>query len=160
MKVSKDLREHIEAQVRAKAAPAREELDALIQAEEAKAREFHDRLDAMAEPVRRRIAEEVEKAFGRGEFRMKWSQSSPTNIRLPSVNGRGDYETKDLGRLHRRRSDLGERTSSRVREIVVALELGGTADDLERMLSETSFAKFRPGIPGRPVHPRRKGGAE
>lgn len=157
MKVSKDLREHIEAQVRAKAAPAREELDALIEAEEAKAREFHDRPDAMAEPVRRRIAEEVEKAFGRGEFRMKWSQSSPTNIRLPDVKGRGDYETKDLGRLHRRRSDLVERTSSRVREIVVALELGGTADDLERMLSETSFAKFRP---GRTARPRGKGGAK
>ena len=91
MKVSKDLREHIEAQVRAKAAPAREELDALIQAEEAKAREFHDRLDAMAEPVRRRIAAEVEKAFGRGEFRMKWSRSSPTNICLPAVKGRDDH---------------------------------------------------------------------
>ena len=157
MKVSKDLREHIEAQVRAKAAPAREELDALIQAEEAKAREFHDRLDAMAEPVRRRIAAEVEKAFGRGEFRMKWSHSSPTNICLPDVKGRSDYETKDLGRLQRRRCDLNEGISLRVREIVVALELGGNSDDLERMLSETSFEKFRP---VRPARPRRKGGAE
>lgn len=160
MKVSKDLREHIEAQVRAKAAPALKEIRALIEAEEAKALEFHARLDAMAEPVRRKIAAEVEKAFGGGVFKMKYSSFAKDMVVLPHVGGRGDFESPDLRRFQILNSDIMVMMTTRTREIVAKLELGGTADDLERMLSETSFAKFRPGIPGRPVHPRRKGGAE
>ncbi len=138
MKVSKDLREHIVSQVNAKAAPAIRAINERIDEEKRKAAEFFARIDALAEPVRRRIAAEVEKA--KGEYRATGYRKTLANtIVLPEVEGKNNFESLGLAPLEVRRSDIRDKAERRVREIVVALELGGTAEDLARMLAETSF---------------------
>lgn len=124
MRVSKTVREYIEAQVE-QAYPHEEKYYSDLQSEQ------QNKVDDWIEGKLKAIAEEAEHLFGdlyeagEGKKKFDFSGRAGWNIRLKSAI--------KCDELRRKRK---EKVNKKISEIILTLELGGNKADLDRMLSE------------------------
>lgn len=130
MRITKVVKEYIEERITEKVMP-KYELEK-IEAErqlEVKNKFFEE----LAEELEAIATERMEKFLAENPFLKKTKKQNISTVYYDSVNFTDRYL---LSSVHNWKKRAKEEISNKTRNIIVALELGGTKEDLERMISE------------------------
>ena len=130
MRITKVVKEYIEERITEKVMP-KYELEK-IEAErqlEVKNKFFEE----LAEELEAIATERMEKFIAGNPFLKKTKKQNISTVYYDSVNFTDRYL---LSSVHNWKKRAKEEISNKTRNIIVALELGGTKEDLERMISE------------------------
>ena len=130
MRITKVVKEYIEERIIEKVMP-KYELEK-IEAErqlEVKNKFFEE----LAEELEAIATERMEKFLAENPFLERTERQNISTVYYDSVNITDRYL---LSSVHNWKKRAKEEISNKTRNIIVALELGGTKEDLERMISE------------------------
>ena len=130
MRITKVVKEYIEERVTEKVWP-KYELEK-IEAErqlEVKNKFFEE----LAEELEAIATERMEKFLAENPFLKRTERKNISTVYYDSVN---IIDRHLLSSVHNWKTRAKEEISNKTRNIIVALELGGTKEDLERMISE------------------------
>lgn len=130
MRITKVVKEYIEERITEKVWP-KYELEK-IEAErqlEVKNKFFEE----LAEELEAIATERMEKFLAENPFLERTEKQNISTVYYSSVN---IIDRRLLSSVHNWKTRAKEEISNKTRNIVVALELGGTKEDLERMISE------------------------
>lgn len=131
MRVSKTIKEYLEAQLKKKAF-ASPELAQLKEKADTEAEAFKTEMEALKEETLAKASEIIEK------HDMKYAYGENKNGRIVdfyinSWNTPASKESRDF------EINLRNAVADKLNDIVISLELGGTKEDLERYIQEVSF---------------------
>ena len=130
MRITKVVKEYIEERITEKVLP-KYELEK-IEAErqlEVKNKFFEE----LAEELEAIATERMEKFLAKNPFLKRLKKQNISTVYYSSVDFIDRYH---LSSVHNWKTRAKEEISNKTRNIILALELGGTKEDLERMISE------------------------
>lgn len=142
MKMNKEVKNYIASLVEKKAATKRAELTKAQYEAEAKCKatldKFQKDIDAVTAPVVGKI-EALMKKYGISHETDWRGVREPVEIRVDGVGGDNKALNDAYSKASAKVCAFDEKVRTTVGEVIAKLSLGGTAEDLERIVSELKF---------------------
>lgn len=141
MKLNKQTVQYINTLVQNKAKAKKDELDAEAAKVEAKAKKERGAYEAEIEAICKEAAKKAEAAMKKHgiAFDTYWNgEIAKPEVEIGHTGG-ADKFAGEIERIERRKRELEAKIAEKQTEIIAKLSLGGSAEDLERLISELKF---------------------